>query len=151
MGGLDGVVAGVEVHVAREVGEFVEDALAVGMVERQAGTGRVVDREQVELPPEFPVIALLGLAAPFEIRLHLRLALEGRPVDAGERVVVLVAPPVRGGDVEEFERADLARRLDVRALTEILELPLPVDGDGILPRRLRLEDVPLVRVVGVPL
>ena len=67
-------------------------------------------------------------------------------MDPREGVVFLVAAPVRRGDVEEFERADLAGRLDVRTTAEVLELGLLVERDFVGVGGFAVEDIEFVLV-----
>src|SRR5262249_20410006 len=90
----------------------------------------VVELEELELAPELAMITLLGFFDAPEVLRELVLGQPGRAVDALEHRVLLVAPPVGGGRREELEVLDLARGGDVRAATEIDEIPLLVQGDG---------------------
>src|SRR5207249_3897222 len=62
----------------------------------------------------------------------LLLVRPGRPVDALEHLVPLVAAPVRAGDVGQLERAEAAGRGDVRAAAEIEPFALAVDGERLV-------------------
>ncbi len=96
------------------------------------------------------MVALLGLLAQFEVFLEGGLGGERGPVHPGQRVVLLVAAPVGGRDLEQRGRADLSGRLDVWALTEVLPVVLDVEGD-LLVVGLLVEDLSLVLVVLVDL
>ncbi len=69
---------------------------ALGMEHRQTGADLLGEGEQVELGPEAPVVALLGLLQEGEVLLELVLGRPGRAVDALQLLVLLVAQPVRG-------------------------------------------------------
>ena len=88
--------------------------------------------DQAELAPELAVIARAGLFQLLEVRVELLLVRPGRPVDALEHLVPLVAAPVRAGDVGQLERAEAAGRGDVGAAAEIEPLALAVDGERLV-------------------
>src|SRR4051794_20110379 len=101
------------------------------------------------------MVALLGLLAPPQERVELRLVGEDRAVDPLEHRPLLVATPVRAADGEELERADLARALDVRALAQVGERAVLEEAGrwelAPLPLRLRgevVEDLDLERLLG---
>ena len=103
------------------------DALALGVPERRAGA-HVVEAEQVELHAQLAVVALLRLLAPPQELVELLLALPDRPVDPLEHRALLVAPPVGAGDGEQLERPDVPRGFDVRALAQVAERAVLVEG-----------------------
>jgi len=82
---------------------------------------------------------------------QIRFRGERRPVHARQRVVVLVTAPVGRRDLQEGRRPDLARRLDVGALTEVLPVVLHVEGDLLVVGFLVVEYLQFVLVVGVDL
>src|SRR5205823_14573032 len=88
--------------------------------------------DQAELAPELAVIARAGLFQLLEVRVELLLVRPGRPVDALEHLVPLVAAPVRAGHVGQLERAEAAGRGDVGAAAEIEPLALAVDGERLV-------------------
>src|SRR6476469_9042660 len=85
--------------------------------------------EEVELHPEAPVVALARLFEPLEVRVEVGLRVERGPVDAGQLLVLLVAPPVRAGEAGQLERLDRLRVLQMRAAAEVGEVALAVEGD----------------------
>jgi len=101
------------------------------MVERQAGPRHVLNREEIHFVADPAVIALLGFLLAIEEVFEVALVLEGGAVDARLHRVLLVAAPVGARDLEQFDGTDLARRLDVRAGTEVLPLALPVKRDRV--------------------
>src|SRR5262249_45568955 len=116
----------------------------------------VVEAEQVELDAEPPMVALARLLAPPQVRVELILARPDRAVNALEHRALLVAPPVRPGDRQQLERADLARRRDVRALAQVEERPVLVDRNRRERRALALglrgeivEDLDLERLIAL--
>jgi len=81
---------------------------------------------------------------------QIRFRGERRPVHARQRVVVLVTRASRPPRPQEGRRPDLARRLDVGALTEVLPVVLHVEGDLLVVGFL-VEYLQFVLVVGVDL
>src|SRR3546814_9060733 len=76
--------------------------------------------EEVHLPPEAPVIALLGLLQHGEVGLQPLLVLPAGAVDALELGIARVAAPVGTGDLGQLEgMAELARRGQMRADAEV--------------------------------
>ena len=80
--------------------------------------------EEVELAPEPAVVALPRLLEPREVRVEVVLGVEGRAVDPGQLLVVLVAAPVGAGEAGQLERLDRLRVLQVRAAAEVGEIDL---------------------------
>ncbi len=127
--GRDLLVAALIERLARVLLQLAHQHHAAGQPERRAG-GDVVEVEQVELPPELAVVALLRLLEPPEMLVELLLGEPGGPVDPLQHRVLLVPAPVGAGGGEELEGLDLAGRGHVRAAAEIEEVALPVDRDG---------------------
>src|SRR5215471_1204678 len=90
----------------------------------------LVELEEVELAAELAMIALLRLLDAPKVLRELVLAEPGRPVDALEHRVLLVAAPVGSGRREKLEVLDLTRGADVRPAAEVDEVALLVEGDG---------------------
>ena len=83
--------------------------------EREAGADQLVEREEIQLAPQRPVIALLRFFEAMQVLVELRLRGERRAVDALELRVALVAAPVGAGERQHLEGLDVAGPLDVRA------------------------------------
>src|SRR5206468_12084193 len=113
--------------------EGAPDAVALRVREGHGGAD-VVEAEQVELDAEPAVVALPGLLAPPQEVVELLLRLPHGSVDPLEHRPLLVSTPVRGGDRQELERADLPGRCDMRASAQVAERPMLVEAD----RRQRL-------------
>src|SRR5215210_2135399 len=92
--------------------------------------------EEIELRPEAAMVARPCLLEPLEVRVQIRLVVEGGPVDAGQLLVVLVAAPVRAGEAGQLDGLDRTRVLQVRTAAEVGELSLRVGRD----RRFRRVD-----------
>ena len=121
------VLPGVDLPPVVDEGVLQDHSL--GQEERESGA-LLHDGEQAELLAELAVVPLLGLLQHGEILVEVLLALPCGPVDPGEHLVVLVAPPVRAGDGGELEGLD---RLGVEAVgsgAEVHELALLVEADG---------------------
>src|SRR5919109_804475 len=99
------------------------------MPERRAG--RVLrEMEQVEVWPEHTMITPLRLLEPLEVRVEIRLRVEGGAVDARQLRVLLVAAPVRAGKARELYRLDFRQILLTDRLGE-----LEVVVEAVLDRR----------------
>ena len=104
----------------------------------------VREAEQVELGRQLAVVALLGFLETVEVLGERGLALPCRAVDALQHRALLVAAPVRAGDLHQLEVAELARRRDVRPAAQVDELGgVAVDAD-----RLAAADLAGVLAVG---
>ena len=118
---------------------------ALGMPEHEPAAGVFFDRVEVELWTELAMVALCRFLEKDQVVVEFLLRRKGRAVDALQHRVVLVAAPVRAGDADQFDRADLAGRLRVAAAAQIGELADRVERDrfvlGDLARQLDLERV----------
>ena len=107
---------------------LVVEHRALRQVEGRARRDRI-DVEELEIDAHPPMVAALRLLEPRQVLLELRLAGEGRAVDALEHRVALVAPPVGARDLEQLERADLVGALHVRPAAQVGEVAVPEDRD----------------------
>src|SRR6266511_3046780 len=85
--------------------------------------------EEIELDAEPAVVTLARLLEQLEMLVQVLLRVEGRPVDPGELLVLLVAAPVRAGERGQLQRLDRLRALQVRAAAEVREVALGVEAD----------------------
>ena len=136
------------------------------MEDREPGADLLGEREEVELGAELAVVAPLGFLEPVQVLLQRLVVLPRGAVDPLEHRALLVAAPVRAGDLRELERAELAGRRDVRAATQVdvrdaaVGAQVLVDADRavagdlagvVVLRRARADvadDLLLVRLVG---
>src|SRR3546814_356869 len=108
---------------------------ALRVPEHRSG-GLLLQVEEVHLPPEAPVIALLGLLQHGEVGLQPLLVLPAGAVDALELGIARVAAPVGTGDLGQLEgMAELARRGQMRADAEVETVALAVDGELLAGRQ----------------
>ena len=98
------------------------------------GPHLVVDAEQVQLPAQLSVVALLRLFQEPEVLLQGRCALEGGTVDALEHRPLLVPPPVGAGHGEELECGDVSGRGNMGPDAQVLEIAVAIDRDGLVGR-----------------
>src|SRR5207247_7003664 len=91
---------------------------AVWQPEGRAGRD-VVQLEQIEIPPELAVVALLRLLEPPEMLVELVLGEPRGAVDPLQHRIPLVAPPVGAGGREELEVLHVTRRRHVGPAAEI--------------------------------
>ena len=86
--------------------------------------------EQVHLPAEPPVVALLRLLQLVQVGLQLLLVAPCGAVDALEHGVAVIAAPIGAGDLHQLEAlADPAGGRHVRATAQVEPFALAVDGD----------------------
>ena len=136
-------------HLPRVALELPEHHHALGQPEGRARRD-VVEGEELQLPPELPVVAALGLLEAPDVAVELLLGEPGRSVDALEHRPALVAPPVGARGRQELERLDVAGRRHVGPAAEVDEVALPVEGHAGHVRRQRLQDLDLERLVPLP-
>ena len=91
--------------------------------------GLLADGEQFELFAQDAVVALLRLLDMAQVRVEVFLRKECGTVEALQLLAAGVVLPVRAGDAQQLERADLAGVWDVRAAAQVDELALAVETD----------------------
>jgi hypothetical protein len=95
----------------------------------------LLEVEQVHLPPEPAVVALLGFLELVDIGVELFLGAPRGAVDAGQHRVVGIAAPIGAGHLHQLEgAADLADARHVRATAEVEPGALLVDLDRLVGR-----------------
>ena len=146
MRGVDQRVAALQVLVAHPVFHLLAHDAALGMPEDQPRPGQFLDGEQVELLAQHAMVALLGFLDLVQVLVQVLPGEERGAVDALQLRVVLVAQPVRAGDVEQLERLDAPGGRDVRPAAEVGELAGLVDGDLLVGRGELLDEVALHEV-----
>ncbi len=109
--------------------QLLADDGAVRGPEDQALADVLVDDEELQVPAELAVVAVLRLLDLLEVLGQLLLGREGGAVDALELLVLLVAPVVGAGDREELERLQLGAVAHVGARAEVHELAVLVERD----------------------
>ena len=139
-------VAAAQVLFAHPVFHLFANDPAFGMPEDQPRPGEVLDREQVELLAQHPVIALLRLFDLVQVRLQVLLREKRRAVDALQLRVLFVAQPVGAGDIQQLERLDLAGRRNVRPAAEVEKLAGFVDRNFFIGLGELLDEVALHEV-----
>ncbi len=75
------------------------------------------------------MVALLGLLNLLQIIVEIFLGKKRRPINALQLRILLIAQPVRPGNIEQLERLDFSGRRQVRTAAEIGELSGAVDGN----------------------
>src|SRR5256885_1718816 len=135
--GLYLLVAVRQAEVAHGVRENVDQLRPLVGPEHRAGR-EVMEVEEVELLPQAAVVALARLLLLLEPGVQLLLVEEGGPVDALQLRIAVIAAPVRAGDVEQLDYADLAGRRRMRAQAEVDPVAMAVEGEGL---RALVEDV----------
>ena len=97
------------------------------MPENQPRPRQFLDGKQIELLAQHAMVAFLRLFQLLQMSVEIFLREKRSPVNALQLRILLVAQPVRAGDVEQLERLDLAGRRNVRPAAEIRELAGAVD------------------------
>ncbi len=92
------------------------------------------------------MVALLGLLEAREIGVEVLLGEPRGPVDALKHRLVVVAAPVRAGDLHELERADSPGARYVGAAAQVGEAALAVGGDRLALGQIR-DELPLERLL----
>src|SRR3954447_2425967 len=151
---------------ARVVLHDSADGAALGREDGEPGSDLLREREQVELGAELAVVATLRFLEPVKMLLQCLVALPRRAVDPLEHRTLLVASPVRAGDLGELERTELAGGRNVRPSTQVdvgnraVGVKVLVHADGAVAGDLALvlfvgragadvsDDLLLVRLVG---
>jgi hypothetical protein len=90
VGGVDDLVPVLQDELLLVLLDCVSDDGARGLPENEPGTHPTVGGEEIELPPQSPVVPLLRLLQAHEVLLELLVAEEGRSVDALEHLPALV-------------------------------------------------------------
>jgi hypothetical protein len=85
--------------------------------------------EEIELPPQLAMVALLGLLQHVQMGIEFILLRPCRAVDALQLFVLLVAAPVGAGDLHQLEDLELAGRRHVRAAAQVDEIALAIQRD----------------------
>ena len=126
MRGVDELVPGAGVSLARVVLHLLADDPALGVEHGQAGAQLVREGEEVQLHAQLAVVAALGLGQTLLVGLQLVLGGPGRAVDPLQLLVLLVAAPVRrGGAHERVAVADVLGVRQVRAAAEVAPHHVP--------------------------
>ena len=152
----DQVVAALEVQLAHVVLELLAEDASARVPDPQARAELVGRGEEIELAPELAVVALLRFLQPHQVRIEVRVRRPGRAVDARQHRPLLVAAPIRAGDVGQPERSEPPGGRHVRPQTQVGPRPVAVDGDGVADGDLALDvgvaqtldDLHLVRLIG---
>lgn len=124
--GVDLLIVGFQApaHVGDQ---FLEQRPAIRVPKHRARP-LLLEVEEVHLPAEPAMVALLGLLQAMEIGGKLLLVVPGRAIDAGQHRVVAVTAPIGAGHLHQLEGiADPARGRHVRPAAEVEPLTLPVD------------------------
>ena len=121
MRGIDELVAGFLMTLARVVLHHAPHHTSLGVEDGEARSDLLREAEEIELGSELAVVALLSLLQEREVGLHLLLRGPGGAVDALELLIGLVAEPVGSGGAHESEGIgrDEARVRHVRAAAQI--------------------------------
>ena len=130
--GVDVLVAGLPLVVGDEGFEQPADGRALGQQHGEAGAEDGFVGEQFEFAPDLAVVALRRFLQAREVRLEVVAAGPRDGVEPLQRLVLLVAAPVRPGHLGDLDalRVEVASGLDVRPAAQVGEGVLLVDGDG---------------------
>mmetsp|Transcript_75896 Transcript_75896/g.164253 ORF Transcript_75896/g.164253 Transcript_75896/m.164253 type:complete len:846 (+) Transcript_75896:181-2718(+) len=142
------------VLAAHELDELVVDPGAHGEPEAGAGGEGRVEKEELLLLADVPVVALRGLLEELLVLLHQLVGGEGDAVESLQRVEALVAEPVGSGVLGDLERLRLARVGQMGSAAEVDEVAAAVAARHRVVRHLvgdelHLEGVPAEELQGL--
>ena len=115
---LDLVVAGIPVNLAHVLLDDLPDLPTLRMPEDEAGCF-FLEMEQVQLPGQLAVIALLRLLDAQDVGGELLPVGPGRAIDALQLLVLRIATPVRAGNAGQLEGLEEARVRHVRTTAHV--------------------------------
>ena len=128
-------VAGPGLALAHVVDEGLEQRPALGVPEDGARR-LLLEMKQVHLAAELSVIALLGFFKLVKMRVEFGLIAPRGAIDALQHGIAVVAAPVGACDLQQLEGgAEHARRGQVRAAAEVVELSLAIDTQRLACRQ----------------
>ena len=119
---VDELVAARLVALAAVVLHQLADDGPLRMPDGETATELAREAEQVEVGGQPPMVALGRFGELLEVGAQCGGGLPGRAVDALQHRTVLVAAPVRPGDLLQLEVPEPSGRGDVRALAQVDEL-----------------------------
>ena len=99
--------------------------------------------KEIEFLPQLAVIPLLCLLQTMQVSLERLLVLPGGTVNSLQHLVFRVTAPIGSRHLGQLERLQLCRIGNVRATTEVNEVPLLIEGQ-VLIRRNALKNLHLV-------
>ena len=87
--------------------------------QRQPRPHQVRRAEQIQLPPQLPVVARLRLLLLLQIRLQFLFGCKRHPINPRQHLPFLVPPPIRPRNPRQLPRPHLRQILQVRPLTQV--------------------------------
>jgi hypothetical protein len=129
-----------------EVLHDLPDRRSLRVPKDEARADVVGHAEEVELPADLAVIALLDLLEDPQVLVELFPRRERDPVDAGEHLLVRIAPPVGARRVHQLEGAQLPGVGHVRPPAQVEEVSGAVERHGFVGDV--VEQLFLVRLAG---
>lgn len=129
--------------LADQLGELVVDDHAAGMPEREPGP-LGLQREEIHLAPDAPVIALLGLLQAMEVLLEVLGGEERGAADALHGHARRVATPVRPAHAQQLHVGQPRGVGHVRTLAHVGEGTRVVEGDLVFGNLVDVRDLQLV-------
>src|SRR5438034_5187827 len=118
---VDQRIAALEDRVLDEAAQLELHHGALGMPQDEPGPDLLLDREEVELLAEDPVVAPPRFLEPSQVRLEVVFSEPGRAVDALEHLAPLVAPPIGARAVQQLEMLDAPRARHMWSATQVHE------------------------------
>src|SRR5579871_6239237 len=99
------------------------------MPENQAGAGKFLNGEKIELLAQHAMVAFLGFFQAVQVGIEVFLRKERSSVDALELGIFFVAQPVSSGNVEQLERLNFSSRRNMRPAAEIEKFAGFINGN----------------------
>ena len=129
-------IAGFLVNLSPVIKKRVFQHHSLGQEERKSRSGLMHHKES-QLFSQLSVVALLSLLHHGDVGLQLLLLREGRRIETGQHLIVLVAAPVGSRQAHDFEGLSyLLRALQMRSRAEIHELALLIEADLLALRQI---------------
>ena len=129
MGREDHGIAALDALFAHPVFHDLANDGALGMPEDEAGTGELLNAEEVELLAEEAMVALGRFFKARKVGVEILLREEGGAVDALELGVFLVAEPVGSGKAGDLDGFDAAGGGHVGSAAEVDEFAVAIEAD----------------------
>ena len=109
---------------------------ALGVPEHHA-SAFFLNMEEILGSTDPTMVSLFSFFQPGEVRRQISIVGERRAVDSLELCVPVIAPPIGARQLCQLERlADLSRRRQVRTKAKVLPIPLTIDGDFLIRRKI---------------
>src|ERR1035437_1929746 len=115
----DHIVTATDTFFAHPVFHQLSDDAALGMPEDKAGTGDVLNGEEVELFAQHAMVAALRFFQAGKVLFHFFLGEEGGAINALQLRILFIPQPVSAGNTHHLEGFDSAGGRHMRATAKV--------------------------------